>query len=258
MIDTHAHLDDAAFSGDLPGVMERARSAGVDHIVTVGTDMASSRTAAKLSEGHESIWAAVGVHPHDASKLYPADLDELRELARGDRVVAIGETGLDFYRNLSPREAQISAFRLQLDLARELSLPVIIHDRDAHEDTLRELKRWVAYQYGQRFGVLHCYSGDLAMAQEAVALGFYISIAGPVTYANNGPLVEVVRQLPLDRLLLETDCPYLAPEPYRGRRNEPAFVVRTAREVARIRGLSVQDVVTATTANAVQLFGGPL
>jgi TatD DNase family protein len=257
MIDTHAHLDDAAFSADLPGVLERARAAGVDHILAVGADLPSSRAAVTLAEGHESIWAAVGVHPHDAGKLYPADLDELRELARHDRVVAIGETGLDFFRNLSSREAQIAAFRLHLDLARELSLPVIVHDRDAHEDTLRELKRWVAYQYGERFGVLHCFSGDLAMAQEAIALGFYISIAGPVTYAKNGPLVEVVRQLPLDRLLLETDCPYLTPEPLRGRRNEPAFVVLTAQEVARIRGLSVQAVAAATAANAVHLFGGP-
>ncbi len=257
MIDTHAHLDDAAFSGDLPGVLERAQVAGVDRILAVGTDLPSSRAAVALADGHQSIWAAVGVHPHDAGKLYPADLDELRELARGDRVVAIGETGLDFYRNLAPREAQIAAFRLHLDLAREVSLPVIVHDRDAHEDTLRELKRWVAYQYGQRFGVLHCFSGDLAMAEEAVALGFYISIAGPVTYAKNGPLVEVVRQLPLDRLLLETDCPYLSPEPFRGRRNEPAFMVRTAQEIARIRNLTVEDVAAATTANAVQLFGGP-
>lgn len=257
MIDTHAHLDDRVFANDLHAVLERAEAAGVERIVCVGTDMDSSRAALSLAEQHDAIWAAVGVHPHNASKLYPADLDELRVMARQDRVVAIGETGLDFYRNLSPRDAQLSAFRLHLDLAREVSLPVIVHDRDAHDEVLLELKRWVAYQYGQRFGVLHCFSGSAAMAQEAVELGFYISVGGAVTYDKAGTLAEVVRQVPMDRLLLETDCPYLAPEPYRGRRNEPAYLVHVVRAVARLRGLTPEEVAATTAANAVLLFGGP-
>jgi TatD DNase family protein len=256
LIDTHAHLDARPFANDLPGVLERAEAAGVRQIINVGIDVESSRAAIRLAEGHANIWATVGVHPHDAAKLYPADLEELRDLARHPRVVAIGETGLDFYRDLSPRSAQLAAFRLHLDLARDLSLPVIIHDRDAHEEVLQELRRWTALRPGGDYGVLHCFSGSAAMAREAVELGFYIAVGGPITYRPQGALVEAVQQVPLERLLLETDCPYLPPEPYRGRRNEPAYLERVAREVARVRWMSVEELVDATSANASRLFGG--
>lgn len=257
MIDTHAHLDDRVFANDLHGVLERAAAADVENIVTVGTDMESSRAAIALADNHPNIWAAVGVHPHDAAKLYPSDIDELREMARHPRVMAIGETGLDYYRNLSPRQAQVSAFRLHLELARESSLPVIVHDRDAHDEVMQELRRWVARQYGERFGVLHCFSGSLAMAKEAVELGFYVAVGGPVTYGTKGPLAEVVRGVPLARLLLETDCPYLPPEPHRGRRNEPAYLPLVNAAVARLRGEPADEVAAVTTANALHLFGGP-
>ncbi len=256
MIDTHAHLDARPFANDLPGVLERAEAAGIQHIVTVGTDLESSHAAIRLAEGHSNIWATVGVHPHDASKLYPADIEELRQLARHPRVVAVGETGLDFYRDLSPRSAQLAAFRLHLDLARDSSLPVIVHDRDAHDEVLQELRRWAVHRPGHEHGVLHCFSGSAAMAREAVELGFCIAVGGPITYRPQGALVEAVQQVPLERLLLETDCPYLPPEPYRGRRNEPAYLERIAREVARVRWMSMEELVSATSANASRLFGG--
>ncbi len=285
MFDTHAHLDDRAFRADLPAVLARAQAAGVTRLITVGTDLPSSRAAVALAERsagptdsrHQrietrdtsagvqhpleqpappvEIWAAVGVHPHEAKTLGPSEMAKLRELALHPRVVAIGETGLDFYRNLSPREAQLAAFRAHLSLAQELELPVIIHDRDAHAETMRELARIWQSTPSKLRGVLHCFSGDLAMAQEAVSLGFYVSIAGPVTYRNRGPLIDVVCTLPLERLLLETDCPYLPPVPYRGQRNEPAYVTRVAQAIAQIRGLPVENVARVTTDNALHLFG---
>ena len=184
-------------------------------------------------------------------------MEELRDLARHPRVAAIGETGLDFYRNHSPREAQVAAFRLHLDLARESSLPVIVHDREAHDEVLQELRRWVSRQYGERFGVLHCFSGSLSMALEAIDLGFYVAVGGPVTYRAAGPLADVVRGVPLERLLLETDCPYLPPEPHRGRRNEPSYLPLVNAAVARLRREPADEVAAVTTANALHLFGGP-
>ena len=261
LIDTHTHLDFSQFDGDRERVIERAATAGVKAIVNVGTDLASSRAAVALAEAYPQIYAAVGVHPHDAKTLTGEVLKELGALASHTKVVAIGEIGLDFYRDLSPRDKQRQAFKQQLALASEAGKPVIIHDREAHKVVMAILRRWACPERGRRVegghesvGVLHCFSGDLAMAQESIELGFYISIAGPVTFQNARRLRELVRQLPLEKLLIETDCPYLTPHPHRGKRNEPAHVRLVAQEVARIKGLSLADVARTTSDNAQSLF----
>ena len=259
LIDTHAHLDFDRFDADRAAVIERARSAGVVAIVNVGADLPSSRAAVRLAGEYEHIYAAVGIHPHDAKKLDGAALAELRELAQQPKVVAVGEIGLDFYRDLSPRDVQRRAFQAQLAWAAKLGKPVVIHDRDAHEEIMAVLADWAA-ELGRaplagRLGVLHTFSGDLAMAERAIDLGFYLSISGPVTYHNAGQLREIVGALPLDRLLVETDCPFLAPHPHRGKRNEPAHVRLVAERVAELHGISLDELAEATTANACRLFG---
>ena len=261
LTDTHTHLDFPQFDGDRERVIERAATAGVRAIVNVGTDLASSRAAVALAEACPQIYAAVGVHPHDAKTLTGNMLEELRALALHPKVVAIGEIGLDFFRDLSPRDKQRQAFQQQLALASEAGKPVIVHDRDAHSEVMAILRHWACPERSRRaesdhrpLGVLHCFSGDLAMAQEAIELGFYISIAGPVTFKNARSLRELVRQLPLEKLLVETDCPYLTPHPHRGKRNEPAYVKLVAQEVARAKGLSLEEVARITSDNAQALF----
>jgi TatD DNase family protein len=253
LIDTHTHLDFPQFDDDRERVIERAANAGVRAIVDVGTDLASSQAAVALAEAYSQVYAAVGVHPHDAKTLTEEMLEELRALASHPKVVAVGEIGLDFYRDLSPRDKQRRAFQQQLALAREIGKPVIIHDREAHTEVMDILRHWVEGSH-KSVGVLHCFSGDLVMAQEAIELGFYISIAGPVTFKNARRLRELVRQLPLEKLLVETDCPYLTPQPHRGKRNEPAYVKLVAQEVARIKELSLEEVARITSDNAQALF----
>jgi len=214
--------------------------------------MASSRAAVALAAGHAGVYAAVGVHPHDAESLTPAILDELRRLCLHPKVVAVGETGLDWFRNLSPRQAQIDAFAAHLALAAEVDLPVIVHNRNADEDVLRV---WRSVK-GVR-GVMHAFSSTAAMADAALAEGLLISLAGPLTYKNAEGTRAVARQAPLDRLLIETDCPYLPPVPWRGQRNEPAHGVLVAEALARVRQLPLVDVVAATTLNAQTLFKLP-
>lgn len=259
LVDTHAHLDFSRFDADRQAVIERAQTAGVGAIVNVGTDLVSSRRAVSLAAEHDTIYAAVGMHPHDAKKLNGAALAELRELAQHPKVVAVGEIGLDYYRDRSPRDVQRRAFQAQLACATKLERPVIIHDRDAHGEIMEMLADWADGQKGSslegRLGVLHTFSGDLAMAERAIELGFYISFSGPVTYKNARRLPEIVQALPQDRLLVETDCPFLAPHPYRGKRNEPAYVRLVAERVATLRGTSLEDLAEATTASARCLFG---
>ena len=218
-----------------------------------------SRRAVALSMAHGQIYAAVGIHPHDAKELDETTLAELDNLAGNPKVVAVGEIGLDYYRDLSPREVQRRALRIQLDWAANLGKPVIIHDRNAHEEILAVLGEWAAgitdTGLADRLGVLHTFSGDLTMAQRAIELGFYISVSGPVTYHHANQLRAVVRSLPLDRLLLESDCPYLTPEPHRGKRNEPAYVRLTGERIAAIKGLSLLELARVTTSNAERLFG---
>ncbi|MEZ4485725.1 MAG: YchF/TatD family DNA exonuclease [Syntrophotaleaceae bacterium] len=251
-IDTHAHLDSGRFTADLPQVLDAARAAGVRYILTIGCDLASSRAAVELAARYPEVYAAVGIHPHDAQQVDDQALDELKQLARQDKVVAIGETGLDYYRDHCPRDIQQSAFRRQIALAREVELPIIVHDRDAHQDVLRILQEEQAQQVG---GVLHCFSGDQAMARACIELGFFISFPGTLTYPNNQALREVAEAISTDHILLETDCPYLAPQVRRGKRNEPAYLRHTAEELARIKGLSLADIARVTSLNAFRLFG---
>lgn len=249
-IDSHAHLEMKEFDADRREVIERAGLAGVECIVTVGTNLSLSRKALSLARQYQNIYATVGVHPHDVSRAGDKIFDDLKALAQDPKVVAYGEIGLDYFRNISPREKQVEMFGRQLELAAELNLPVVIHDRDAHEQTLRMVR-----SSGIRKGVFHCFSGDWLMAKQCIDLGFYISVPGVVTFDKSQKLHDVVRQVPLDRLLLETDCPYLTPVPHRGKRNEPAFVVHTAQKVAELRGLNLEDVARAATQNTRRLFG---
>ncbi|HEX7415955.1 MAG TPA: TatD family hydrolase [Smithellaceae bacterium] len=249
LIDSHAHLEMKEFDFDREEVIERAGQAGVDFIVTVGTNLALSRKAVELAEKHENIYATVGIHPHDVAKTDKNTYEALKELTHRQKVVAYGEIGLDFFRNISPQKEQIDLFGRQLELANELKLPVIIHDREAHEQTLRMVKA-----SGVRCGVFHCFSGDYAMARQCIDLGFYISIPGVVTFDKAKTIQDVAQRVPLSSLLLETDAPYLAPIPHRGKRNEPSFIIHTAKKVAELKGVSLEEVAQATTKNAKSLF----
>jgi TatD DNase family protein len=259
LIDTHAHLDFSQFDADRQDVIERAQAAGVAAIVNVGTDLRSSRRAVALASKYGMLYAAVGTHPHHAKKLDGDTLAKLRDLAQETKVVAVGEIGLDYYRNLSPPDVQRRAFRAQLAWAARLGKPVIIHDREAHDEVMDILTDWASGLKGSalagRLGVLHTFSGDLRMANRAIDLGFFVSISGPVTYKNARELPVIVQTLPLDRLLVETDCPYLAPHPHRGKRNEPAYVRLVAGRIAELRGMPFDDLAEATTSNARRLFG---
>ncbi|HBC91905.1 MAG TPA: hydrolase TatD [Pelotomaculum sp.] len=252
LFDTHAHIAEEEYELDREEVLERARGAGVAYINNVGYNLESSRRAITLAENHNMVYASVGFHPHNAIEAGPGYLGELKNMSAHPRVVALGEIGLDYYRDLSPREMQRKVFREQLSLARELSLPVIIHDRDAHGDLMDILRD---LRLGAAGGVMHCYSGSWEMAQECLAMGFYISIAGPVTYQNASRLKDVAGRVPIDRLLLETDAPYLTPSPHRGKRNEPSYIVFTAAEMAALKGMNVEELAKTCTENGRRLFG---
>lgn len=249
LLDSHAHLQFPQFDADREAVIRCAREQGVVVILNVGTDLASSRAAVKLAELHDSVYATVGVHPHDAKTITPALLEELRALARHPKVVAIGEIGLDYYRDLSPRPSQRRAFADQLALAMDLELPVVIHSREAFGDVLEQLRDWGGS------GVLHSYSGGPQQLDEVLELGFHISIAGPVTFPKANELRKVAAMVWGDRLLVETDCPYLTPVPHRGRRNQPAYVQYVVEAVAQMRDERVEDVARGTSDNARRLFG---
>ncbi len=251
LADTHAHLSDHKFEGDRREVLTRAREAGVRIIIDAGFDLGSSRRAVALADETEGVWAAVGIHPHDADTMNDASLAELRRLAQGPGVVAIGETGLDFYRDLSPRDQQSAAFEAHLALAEALGKPVIIHSRAAEPEVLACLRPWA----GRVWAVLHCYSGDEVTLSRALDLGMYVSFAGPVTFANADRVRDLVRRVPLDRLLTETDSPYMAPVPRRGRRNEPAYVAHVVEAVAAVYDTSVPEMAEITFQNAEEFFG---
>jgi TatD DNase family protein len=251
IFETHSHIDDKVFDSDRSEVIQRLKAIGIVKLINVGFDLASSKRSLELAQSYPEIVAAVGIHPHDAEGLIDTDWQELRELASNDEVVAIGEIGLDYYRDLSPRDIQQQVFERQLQLAIELNLPVIIHNREAHQDVIDRLKKYKP----ARGGVLHCFSGSWEIAKVAMNLGFYISFAGPVTYKNAANLQEVAAQIPLDRLLVETDCPYLSPEPLRGKRNEPANVQFVIEKLAQIKGISPQELAEITAKNGAELFG---
>ncbi|KAF0183181.1 MAG: TatD DNase family protein [Nitrospirae bacterium] len=250
MIDSHCHLEMKQFDADLQAVIDRARAAGIDYMITIASDLKGCERAVRLAEQHDCIFAAVGLHPHDAKDFSDATFERIRALSRSPKVVAIGEIGLDYYYDYSTREIQRAVFADQLAFAKEQALPAIVHSRDAQEDTLR-----IVEVSGVRKGVMHCFSGDVAMAKRALALGFHISIAGPVTFRNAVALKEVAKMVPDDLLLIETDAPYLSPEPLRGKRNEPACLVHTAKHIAELRGITIEDLDRLTTLNAQRLFG---
>jgi len=251
LIDTHAHLQWPDFDKDREQVINRAFADGVSAIVSVGYDLDASLHAAQIAKDHPHIFAVVGIHPHNAKTIRPEVLASLRELAGNEKVVAIGEIGLDYYRSLSPRPVQKGAFEQQMLLAKELGLPVVIHDREAHADVLQVLRKFSS----DVVGVLHCFSGGLDMAREAISMGYSISIAGPVTFPNARNLHQLVQNLPMESIVLETDCPWLAPQSHRGKRNEPAFVLETAKKVAELREISLGDLTEITSQNAKRLLG---
>lgn len=252
LIDSHDHLDDKRFDRDRDSLIKDLESNGIELVINIGADLKSSIASVSLAEKYPNIYATVGVHPHDAKNMDDSTLEILRSLAKRNKVVAIGEIGLDFYYDNSPRDEQRKWFREQLKLAKELDLPVVIHSRDAQQETFDTLKE---AQDGTLRGVLHCYSGSKEMAMEYIKLGFYISIAGPVTFKNARVLKEVAKAVPLDKLLVETDCPYLAPEPHRGKRNEPVYVKYVAGTIAELKGISYEELAKATNRNTRELFG---
>lgn len=254
-IDSHAHIDGPEFDADRDDVIARARAAGVTDIVVVGAagDLATAERAVRLAAGHERLHATVGVHPHDAAKLAPDWWEPLERLARADCVCAIGETGLDYHYDHSPRDVQRRRFAEFVELARRVGKPVVCHIRDAHADAKAILRETGAAEVG---AVIHCFTGTPDDARDYVDLGCYVSFSGIVTFPSRScePIRAAVRQVPLDRVLVETDCPYLAPVPHRGRRNEPAWVAQTGEVVARAAGIDVAVLAAATTANARRFF----
>ncbi len=252
LVDSHAHLDGRQFSNDLDQTVERATANGISHILTIGCDLESSAKSIAVAEKYENIFAAVGVHPHDATEINAAALEKLKAMLSHPKVVALGEIGLDYYRDRSPRDVQSTAFRQQIGLARQVGQPIIVHDRDAHDDVIQILKEENGAEAG---GVLHCFSGDLKMARQCLELGFYLSFTGTITYPKNETIREIIAEIPIDRMLIETDCPYLSPQKFRGKRNEPAYVRYTAEKLAEIKGLTIEDVARVTSRNCHDLFG---
>ncbi len=260
LIDTHSHIHDAEFDGDRDAIIERARAAGVEWILALGVDAANSRRAVELAERNDCVLAAAGVHPHDAAEATEADLDELEQLATHPCVAVVGEIGLDYYRNLSPREEQTRVMRRQLLTAQRVGKPVAVHARESHEDMMPLLEQW-SHDTGGRLadarplGVMHYFSGDAAQARRYIELGFLISVHTSVTHPKAERLRDVVRETPVEHLVLETDSPYGAPQRYRGKRNEPAYVAEAAVAVAELKSMSAAGVAEITTGNALRLLG---
>jgi TatD DNase family protein len=240
------------FKNDLEEVIQRAEASGVEYIFTVGTEERDWRRALEIAHSNPSIYAILGVHPHNAKEINHETYSTLRKLCRDEKVKAYGEIGLDFFRNLSPRDVQLKRFREQIGVAKELGLPLVIHDREAHQETLVVLKSEKAEECG---GIIHCFSGDYEMAKVCIDMGFYISIPGSITYKNAESFREIVKKIPLESLLVETDAPFLTPEPFRGKRNEPSYVQYTAQKVAEIKKVSFEKVAEVTTENAVRVYG---
>jgi len=248
LIDSHAHLQWKDFEVDRDEVVSRAKKAGVNPIIIIGYDVSASEKGVKLAEKY-GFYASVGIHPHEAENFSNKVLDALKSICFNSRVVAIGEIGLDYYKCFSPKKAQLNAFLSQLELAKEIDKPVIIHDREAHGKILEVLSE----NKGVR-GVMHCFSGSFEMAKQCIKLGFFISFAGPVTFQNSVKLHKIVKEIPLDYVLIETDSPWLAPQSKRGKRNEPAYIVEIASKIAELRGESFNKIAEATFENARKLF----
>jgi TatD DNase family protein len=252
LLDTHAHLTMAQFDPDREAVIQRALDSGLRSIITIGITLDDARRAVELTERYPLLSAAVGIHPHHVQAVKETTYPALEKLLAHPKVVALGEIGLDYYRNYAPRDIQQREFINQISLARKWHLPIIIHNRDAHQDILDILRREGGKEVG---GIFHCFSGTAEVARAVLDLGFYISIAGPITYQNARKLPEVVSIVPLDRLLIETDCPYLPPHPFRDQRNEPAYVRLVAERIAALKGISVASLADAMTENVSKLLG---
>ena len=254
LVDSHAHIQGPEFAADVAQVIEQARAVGVERIIVVGGagDLSSNDAALELAKSFSGLYATVGMHPHDAKEVSDKDLERLDELARSPQVVAIGETGLDFYYNHSPRQIQIKLFCRFIHMARETGLPLVVHNREAQREVVELLRR---EGKGDLRGVVHCFTGNYEAAREILDTGFYLSFTGIITFKNADSLRDVVRKLPLNRVLVETDSPYLAPVPHRGKRNEPAHVRFVAQTIAAVRGIRLEEVAEATSNNARNLFG---
>lgn len=252
LVDSHAHLDDSAYAEDLTAVIQRAKENGVSRIINIGADMDSSAKSLELSEKYEQIYAAVGIHPQDVVNAKAKDYDQLAAWLKLPKVVALGEIGLDYYYDDgAPRELQRKIFIEQIDVAKQMNKPIVVHNRDAHGDVMDILKK----EAKGLTGVMHCYSGSWEMAKELIKMNFFLSVGGPVTFKNSAKLPEIVAKIPLEYLLLETDCPYLTPQPYRGKRNEPAYIKIIAEKIAQIRNITVEELAVATTDNVKNIFG---
>ena len=252
LVDTHAHLNDERYKNDLQSVIQRANAAGVERIVVCGFDLASSELAIRIASNYEIVFATVGVHPHDAAHYNAGVQCRLSELSRSGKVIAIGEIGLDFHYDFSPRKQQLAAYEAQVSLAAELGLPMVVHSRESNTEALQVLKDFAGNIVGC---VFHCFSGDERFARDVLDMGFYIGVDGPITYKTSEKLRKVVEMCPLDRVLIETDSPYLTPVPHRGKRNEPAYVRYVAEAVAAVKRRPVEEVTEITAQNASNLFG---
>lgn len=257
MVDTHAHLDMNPFRQDRTEVISQARDSGVSTIITVGLNLKSSQQAVNLAEKHTEVLATAGFHPHEASQVSEADIATLAKIADHPRVVAIGETGLDFHRNYAPREAQLQVLKWQLEVAAKMELPVIIHCREAEPDLLTVLRDWASSHQappGKPIGVIHCFNSDADTARQYLDMGFFISLGAYIGYPASTGMYDTIRSIPQDRLVVETDCPYLPPQSHRGQRNEPAYLPFTIRTLAEIREVPPETVARETTRNAHRLF----
>ncbi|NLD87847.1 MAG: TatD family hydrolase [Clostridiales bacterium] len=249
LFDTHAHYEDERFSSDRYALIASLPEAGVEYVANVGCNVDGSRFAIGLAEKFNHVYAVIGIHPHDADEFSEEAIGEIEKLSRHEKVVAIGEIGLDYHYNFSPRDVQKNAFRCQMELAEKLNLPVCIHNREAHEDCMNIIR-----EYPNVTGVFHCYSGSLETAREIVKLGYMISFTGVITFKNAKKFGPIIASLPEDRIMIETDCPYLAPEPFRGKRNSSLYVYRVAEEIGRIRNIAPEEAAKLTTENALRFY----
>ena len=249
LFDTHAHMNDEAFDIDREQMILGLQDKGIEYVMNVGCSLHSSGDCIAMAEKYPFVYASVGTHPDAADEVDASVIEQYRRMAKHPKVLAIGEIGLDYYYESVPREVQQKAFRMQMELARELKMPVIIHERDAHDDAMRIVK-----EFKDVTGVFHCYSGSAEMARQLVNMGWYIGFTGVLTFKNARKAVETAEKIPLDRIVLETDCPFMAPEPFRGKRNDPGYLYRMAERLAEIRGISVEEAHAATMENAKRLY----
>ena len=249
LFDTHAHMNDPAFDEDRNEMILSLKEKGTDFVMNVGCCLDSSKDCIALAEKYPFVYASVGSHPDSADEVNEEVIEAYRQMAQHPKVLSIGEIGLDYYYETIPREVQQKAFRMQMELAREIDMPVIVHERNAHDDGMRIVKEFKGVT-----GVFHCYSGSAEMARQLVNMGWYIGFTGVLTFKNARKAVETAEQIPLERIVLETDCPFMAPEPFRGKRNDPGYLYRMAERLAEIRGISVEEVQAITTENAKRLY----